>query len=116
MSPLVRVVVVSEEARERRELMRVLDDLPGIEIVAEVDLVCQMGRQAGDVDADCVVLDIDRYPLAGTLPGTSIVILARAIHPRFLQFLKQSGASCCIDKGEPDWLAHLMSALFVILE
>lgn len=125
MSPLVRVVVVSEEARERRELMRVLDDLPGIEIVAEVDLVCQMGRQAGDVDADCVVLDIDRYPLAGTLglaqvkgtfPGASIVILARAIHPRFLQFLKQSGASCCIDKGEPDWLAHLMSALFVILE
>jgi DNA-binding NarL/FixJ family response regulator len=117
--------VISEQARERRELTRALDGLPGVEIVAEVDLVCQMGQQAGHIEADCVVLDIDRYPLAGTLglaqtrgtfPSARIMILVRAIHPRFVQFLKESGASCCIDNDDPDRLTQLMSALHGIAE
>lgn len=122
MSTPVRVVVISEEARERQQLTRTLDGLPGVKIVAEVDLVSQMGKQAGDIDADCVVLDIDRYPLAGTLglaqargtfPGARIILLTRSIHPRYLQFLKESGASCCIDKDDPDRLTQLISALRV---
>lgn len=114
----VRVVVISEKAKERQQLTQLVDSLPGLQIVAEVDLVCQMGRQAGNADADCVVLDIDRYPLAGTLglaqakatfPDASILILARAVPPRFLQYLKASGASCCIDKDDPDMQAHLIN-------
>ncbi|MFQ5854838.1 MAG: hypothetical protein ACE5LU_04230 [Anaerolineae bacterium] len=123
MSTPVRVVVVSEEATERQDLTRALDGLPGIETVAEVDLVCEMGKQAGNIDTDCVVLDIDRYPLAGTLglaqargtfPGARVIVLARSIHPRFLQFLKDSGGSCCIDKDDPGKLTHLISALLMV--
>lgn len=118
----VRVVLVSEDSRERQELAGLLGGLPGVQIVAEVDLVCRMDRQAGHVGADWVVLDIDRYPLAGTLglaqargtfPGARIIVLARSIHPRFLQFLKSSGASCCIDKDDPHRLVQLISVLLM---
>lgn len=120
MAASVRTVVISEEARERQALIQALDSLPGVQVVAEVDRVCQMGRQAGQVDADCVVLDIDRYPLAGTLglaqargtfPNARIIILARFIPPRYLRFLRESGASCCIDKDEPAPLAWLGQAV-----
>lgn len=111
----VHVVVISEEAGEREKLAQTLNDLWGEAIVTEVDRVSQMSRQAGQVEPDCVVLDIDRYPLAGTLglaqaratfPDTRIIVLARSIPSRYLRFLRKSGASCCIDKDDA---AHLTS-------
>ncbi|HBY99027.1 MAG TPA: hypothetical protein DEP84_34610, partial [Chloroflexi bacterium] len=60
----IRVVLMSEEASERQACTRLLGGWPEVALVAEVTLICQMGRQAGHVAADCVVLDIDRYPLA----------------------------------------------------
>lgn len=120
MTTPVRVVVIGEHTHERQRLARLLGSLPGVYIAAEVDLVCQMGQQAGHVDAEWVVLDIDRHPLAGalglaqargTFPGSRIIILARSIHPKYLQFLKESGASCCIDKDDPDSLTRLTNTL-----
>jgi DNA-binding NarL/FixJ family response regulator len=120
----VRVVLISEEKRERESLAQTLSDMPGVAIVAEVDRVCHMGRQAGHVGVDCVVLDIDCHPMAGTLALTlaraifrdaRIVVLARSVHPRYPQFLKESGASCCIDKDDPGELALLVNALGLTL-
>ncbi|HBY96251.1 MAG TPA: hypothetical protein DEP84_20240 [Chloroflexi bacterium] len=122
-SRLLRVVVASEDAGERQILTQVVEGLPGTALVAEVTLICQMGRQAGHVAADCVVLDIDRYPLAGALSltqaratfrGASVIVLARSIRLRFLHFLEASGASCCIDKDDPGWQVQLMQALRAI--
>lgn len=120
MSAPVRVVVISEEARERERRVRVLNATPGVEVTAQVDQVCDMRKQAGHIDADCVVLDIDRYPLAGTLglaqaratfPDARIIVLTRSIPPRYLQFLRESGASCCIDKDDPMHRTWLMQAI-----
>jgi AmiR/NasT family two-component response regulator len=124
MTTSVRTVVIAEEACERRQLVQTLGSLSGIRVVAEVDRVCQMGRQARHVEAECVVLDIDRYPLAGTLglaqargtfPGARIIVLVRSVHPRYLQFLKESGASCCIDKDDPDKLAQVANAVGLMI-
>lgn len=121
----VRIVIISEDARERQQLANMLQGLPDVEIAAEVDLVCQMGKQAGQVNADCVVLDIDQYPLAGTLglaqargtfPGVPVILLTRSIPPRYLQFLKKSGAKCCIDKSNPDKLTQFINVLQMFAE
>ena len=120
MSRSVRVVVISEETCEREKLARILNDTPGVTVVAEVNRVCRMEAQAGHIDADHVMLDIDRYPLAGTLgltqaratfPDARFIVLARSIPSRYLRFLRESGASCCIDKDDPDKLAWLTNAI-----
>ncbi|MBI3943792.1 MAG: hypothetical protein HY326_12320, partial [Chloroflexi bacterium] len=68
MQPIpLSVVIISENAPDRQSYVRLMQDLPGVVLLAEVDLVCQMGKQAGHLDVKCVVLDIDRYPRAGLL-------------------------------------------------
>lgn len=117
---IIRTVVISEDAQERATIVQTLDGIAGIEVVAEVTLICQMGKQAGHVDADAVILDIDRYPMAGTLslvqakatfPNTPILVLVRDPAPQFPTFLKASGASCCIDKDDHEYSAQLLTAL-----
>ncbi|MBI3942732.1 MAG: hypothetical protein HY326_06940 [Chloroflexi bacterium] len=117
------VVVMSEDAQERQSLGRLLRNLPGVELLAEVDLICQMGKQAGHLDAQCVVLDIDRYGRAGllslmqaraTFPNARIILLTRSIIPRFCEFLKASGASYCIDKDDPSGDVRVINALQAI--
>lgn len=121
--PIIRTVVISEDEHERAMLMQVLDGVSGIDVVAEVTLVCQMGNQAGHVDADAVILDIDRYPRAGTLslvqaqatfPDARILMLVRDPDPRFPKFLKASGASCCIDKDDHGFPAQVLTTLQAI--
>lgn len=117
---VIRTVVISEDEDERAILKQILNGVSGIEVAAEVTLICQMGNQAGHVDAHAVILDIDRYPMAGTLsfvqaqatfPDTRILMLVREPDPRFPKFLKASGASCCIDKDDYDYPAQLLTAL-----